>query len=139
MGKELKEGSSFFCGNIFKILNMNKSNPYTQIGSFFRHISHPARIKILLEIGEGEACVCHLEAKLGLRQAYLSQHLMALRDADILVTEKDGRYVYYRLADPAILDLVRSAAQMIDIDGDQLASTTGSARHCTCPKCSGEA
>jgi ArsR family transcriptional regulator len=117
---------------------MKKPNPYTQIGSFFRHISHPARIKILLEIGEGEACVCHLEAKLGLRQAYLSQHLMALRDANILVTEKDGRYVYYRLADPAVLDLVRSAAAMVDVDDSNLAVSTGNVRHCSCPKCSGE-
>ena len=39
------------------------------------------RLSILLAIGNGEACVCHLEAALGLRQAYISQHLMTLRQA----------------------------------------------------------
>ena len=118
---------------------MKKANPYSQIGSLFKQISHPARLKILLEIGEGEACVCHLEAKLGLRQAYLSQHLMALRDANILITERDGRYIYYRLADPAFLDLVQSAAAILDLDEGELPVNIGKTKTCTCPKCCKEA
>ncbi len=61
----------------------NNQTPATAllISNIFRQLSQPSRIEILLAIGEGEACVCHLEAKLGMRQAYISQHLMALRDA----------------------------------------------------------
>jgi len=52
------------------------STPLTAIAS-------PQRIAILIAIGTGEACVCHLETALGSRQAYISQHLMSLRKADI--------------------------------------------------------
>ncbi|NWG07099.1 MAG: winged helix-turn-helix transcriptional regulator [Chloroflexi bacterium] len=49
-----------------------------QISPLLSAIASPQRIAILLAIGTGEACVCHLEASLGWRQAYISQHLMAL-------------------------------------------------------------
>jgi len=115
---------------------MSGQNSLSKMGALFRQISHPARLGILLTIGEGEACVCHLEAQLGMRQAYLSQHLMALRDAGLLSTERDGRFIYYRLANPAILDLVRNAAKVSGIDENELKKTTGNKKSCSCPKCS---
>ena len=114
---------------------MLKTNSYSQIGKFLRQISHPTRLKILQEIGYGEACVCHLEAQLGLRQAYLSQHLMALRDANILKTEKDGRFVYYRLANTDILDIVNAAANILHIENFKETATTKGKKACSCPKC----
>src|SRR5690349_29500 len=47
----------------------------------FHALMHPARLTILNTLRDGEACVCHLEARLGYRQAYLSQQLAALRAA----------------------------------------------------------
>src|SRR5512134_635704 len=79
-------------------------------------IASAQRIAILLAIGTGEACVCHLEAALGWRQAYISQHLMALRKAEILRDRRDGRFVYYRLANPTMIDLVLAAARLNGID-----------------------
>jgi DNA-binding transcriptional ArsR family regulator len=64
-----------------------------QIAAPLTSIASPQRIAILLAIGNGDACVCHLEAALGWRQAYISQHLMALRKADILQGRREGRYV----------------------------------------------
>src|SRR5512138_3714799 len=75
-------------------------------------IASTQRIAILLAIGNGEACVCHLEAALGWRQAYISQHLMALRKADILQDRRAGRYMFYRLKDTALLDLIATAARL---------------------------
>jgi ArsR family transcriptional regulator, arsenate/arsenite/antimonite-responsive transcriptional repressor len=54
-----------------------------QIAKLFQTVGQPARLQILLALGGGEACVCHLEATLHWRQAYLSQHLMALRKVGI--------------------------------------------------------
>ena len=51
-----------------------------EISNFFQLLSQSIRIQILLVIGEEEACVCHLEAFLGHRQAVISQHLMVWRD-----------------------------------------------------------
>ena len=87
-----------------------------RVSDILQVVSSPARIAILLSIGRGEACVCHLEAALGWRQAYISQHLMALRKADILVDRRDGRYVYYRLADASLLELVLATAQLGGLD-----------------------
>lgn len=97
----------------------------------------PARIAILIVIGHGEACVCHIESILGWRQAYISQHLMALRKAEILQDRREGRYVYYRLADEAILAFVRDAARLCGHDPltvDALANPTPSSS-CECPHC----
>src|SRR5512135_1089111 len=92
--------------------NMNIPQFSEKIAEVLQAISPPARLAILVAIGRGEACVCHLEAILGWRQAYLSQHLMALRKADILQDRREGRFVYYRLKDERILALLRDAAAL---------------------------
>src|SRR3972149_2669774 len=95
--------------NTFRFLNMKKQTiPQIseQIAAPLSAIASPQRVAILLAIGRGEACVCHLEAALGWRQAYISQHLMALRKADILTDRREGRYVFYRLKNASFLDLL---------------------------------
>ena len=114
---------------------MFKENMYDIIGSLLRVLGHPMRIRILLEIGTGEACVCHLEAQLGIRQAYLSQQLMALREEGILRTNREGRYIYYRIADQKILDMITAAAQ---IKGVSLDAINNDKKTCNCPKCCGD-
>jgi len=100
-------------------------------------ISPPARIAILLAIGRGEACVCHLEAILGWRQAYISQHLMALRKAEILQDRREGRYVYYRLKDETILGLLRDAAALGSLPPKSVDELTNPnlGPNCECPHC----
>lgn len=112
-------------------------NPQVEIGELLKTISNPARVQILLAIGEGEACVCHLEALLGLRQANISQHLMALRDKNIITSRREGRYTYYRLLKPEVLDIVRAAGEFIGVPHSDL-QIQDHAR-CSCPKCSMEA
>ncbi len=114
---------------------MYESNPYTKLGALFRQISHPTRLKIMFLIGEGEACVCHLEAQLGLRQAYLSQHLMAMRDAGLLTTEGMG-VLSTTVSQHCHLDLVRAAGKVADIHETELAAVDGKKKVCSCPKCS---
>ena len=108
-----------------------------KIAEVLQVISPPARITILLTIGRGEACVCHLEAILGWRQAYISQHLMALRKADILQDRREGRYVYYRLKDEALLALVRDAAALAGLDPQQVdaLANPNPGPNCECPHC----
>jgi len=50
----------------------------------FKLLSHPCRLAILYTLRSGEECVCHMEATLGYRQAYLSQQLAVLRQAGII-------------------------------------------------------
>ncbi len=111
-------------------------NPLTPVASFLEAISPLSRLQILLAIGKGEACVCHLEAALGLRQAYISQHLMALRKADILLDRREGRYVFYRLKSAALLDLITAAAVLSGISPETISALINQdSPACNCPQC----
>jgi DNA-binding transcriptional ArsR family regulator len=105
-----------------------------QVSNLFQAIGPAARLQILLAIGEDEPCVCHLEAAFGWRQAYLSQHLMALRKAGILVTSRHGRNIHYRLSDLRLLGLIRQAAELQNVTLPELAPSP----ECNCPNCSDE-
>jgi DNA-binding transcriptional ArsR family regulator len=102
-------------------------------------ISNPFRIKVLLAIGRGEACVCHLEALLKQRQAFISQHLMALRKAGILDTRREGKFIFYRLADSQTYDLIRIAGKLAGLEDDQIPELErpGLLPECCCPNCVG--
>jgi DNA-binding transcriptional ArsR family regulator len=111
---------------------MNKQESIDSISSLLRVLGHPVRIQILLEIGSGEACVCHLEEQLNIRQANLSQHLMTLREENILHTQREGRYVYYRLAKQEFLNVIKTAGE---IKGFSVDNTHAGKKACSCPKC----
>jgi DNA-binding transcriptional ArsR family regulator len=102
-----------------------------EIAKVFENIAIPSRLAILLAIGEGEACVCHLEAVLAKRQAYVSQHLMALRDAGIITPRREGRFIYYRITNPGLFELIRNAARLAGVEISAQAITTV----CECPDC----
>ena len=102
-----------------------------KVSNLLQVISPAPRLEILLGIGAGEACVCHLEAMFGLRQATLSQHLMALREAEVVTDRREGRYIFYRLGNPALLGLIRQAAQLQGLNLPSLAPSPD----CDCPKC----
>ena len=118
-------------------MNTKTSSEVKKISQLLRTIGQPARLRILLAIGKGEACVCHLEALLGLRQAYISQHLMDLRKARILTTRRDGRYIYYRLRDPHLLELIQGAGAIAGIPEPELRQMlyTTPIPQCCCPNC----
>ena len=113
------------------------SNITDQISQFFQAIASPARLEILLAIGRGEACVCHLEAISGYRQAYISQHLMALRDAGVITARRHGRFVYYRLKDRNLLALLATAGTICGISPGDLEQVFPSDQvvGCACPQC----
>jgi ArsR family transcriptional regulator len=109
-----------------------------QIAAPLEAIASSPRIAILLTIGRGEACVCHLESALGWRQAYISQHLMALRRAGILTDRREGRYIFYRLTAPAFLELITAAAALSGLRIGEISALIeeGSQPACGCPQCS---
>jgi DNA-binding transcriptional ArsR family regulator len=113
-----------------------RDRPEEQLSRFFTILGQPARIQILLAIRLQEACVCHLEVVLGLRQASISQHLMAMRKAGLVTAHRDGRNIFYRLAYPEIIDLVERTATLLGIDPTLLQDqTTRPVPGCCCPQC----
>jgi ArsR family transcriptional regulator len=118
-----------FCDyNTFIMTNISSIK---QVASLLQTIGQESRLQILLAIGESETCVCHLESTFGWRQAYLSQHLMALRKAGLLEGRREGRFIHYRLLDPRLLTLLRQAAELQDVSLPNLAPSP----ECSCPNC----
>jgi ArsR family transcriptional regulator len=76
-----------------------------QLASTLKAVADPARIRLLSLIQaqpEGEACVCHLTAPLGLGQPTVSHHLRVLEDAGFLSHQRRGKWVYYRVVPEAL-------------------------------------
>jgi len=116
---------------------MKSASHLETTAAFLRAISQPVKLEILLAIGTGEACVCHLEAAIGQRQAYISQQLMALREAGIVESKREGRNIFYRIKNLKILDLVQAAGQF-NAKGSgtfQIAAPEILPGDCPCPKC----
>jgi ArsR family transcriptional regulator len=121
-------------------MNMNTPKIENQIAALLKVLGSSFRVRLLYSIGYGEACVCHLESLLKKRQSYISQHLMVLRDAGLLETRREGKYIFYRVADPDIFKLIELTAALQDIPGGQLPPITqpGTQDNCACPNCDQE-
>ncbi len=102
---------------------------YTDATVRFKALAHPVRLQILDMLRRGEVCVCHMEAALGKRQAYISQQLMVLRDAGLVESRKEGLSVYYRTIDDVVSDLLDAALGPADDTRLDVLKT------CPCPHC----
>ncbi len=70
--------------------------------AFLKKLSNPDRLLVACALVEGERSVRELEDGLGIRQPGLSQQLAELREAGLIAGRKEGKQVFYRLADPRI-------------------------------------
>ena len=116
---------------------MKICEPLSKTADYFSALANPFRLQILLVIGAGEVCVCHLECVLKKRQAYISQHLMALREAGILETQREGKYIFYRVAEKNTLRLIREVAALAGIESTEMLKNNQHAiiKSCGCPHC----
>jgi ArsR family transcriptional regulator len=114
---------------LYSVFKMSNVSPLDGEARFLKALTHPARLAIVDVLRRDEACVCHLEAVLGQRQAFISQHLMILRDAGIVQDRRVASNVFYRIAD-------RRAVKVLDAVAPERRSTlTGAHASCPCPKC----
>ncbi len=118
-------------------MNISSHDPAEEsISRLLCIIGQPVRVQILFIIGAREACVCHLEAALGLRQASISQHLMVLRKAGLVTAQREGRHKFYHLTRPETLDILSLAAALTE-RGDEALRTLAMRplTNCPCPHC----
>lgn len=88
----------------------NKIHPakLERIADILRVIAHPVRLEILELLKEyGELSVAKLQEALAREQAQISQHLIKMKDKRILASRRDGRRIYYRIAIPELLEVLR--------------------------------
>jgi ArsR family transcriptional regulator len=109
---------------------------YRNLARLLRLIAHPDRLRILAVLRCQPECVCHLSAALHRSQPYISQHLATLRHAGLIVDEKDGNNVFYRLADEDVArQLTAVLASAAGPAGLDLSDTRRAVAGCPCPRC----
>ena len=79
----------------------------------FGALSDENRVRLIYALRHGELCVCQLIELMGLSPSTVSKHLSILRDAGLLDSRKQGRWVYYRLADQALFPMIGKTAAPI--------------------------
>lgn len=101
---------------------------YEVKANLFKGLSHPVRVRVLEVLSAAdEVSVADLIADTGLEASHLSQHLAVLRRHNLVVAERRGSLVFYRLAYPQVADLLRVARallmEVLQTTQDQLVST----------------
>ncbi len=69
-------------------------------------LANEDRLLLLCQLSQGEMCVSDLEQKLGIHQPTLSQQLGVLRNEGVVDTRREGKNIFYSVADPAMLEIL---------------------------------
>ena len=69
-------------------------------------LANEDRLLLLCQLSQGELCVSDLEEELGIRQPTLSQQLGVLRTEGVVTTRRQGKNIFYSVADPAVLEIL---------------------------------
>lgn len=109
-------------------------NEYEIQSNLLKALSHSTRLAILEILRGGEQCVCHMEAALGLRQAYISQQLMILKGAGLLEARRDGLNLYYRVIKPEVFNIL-DAVQLVTGVSPSPPVNKHAGVDCPCPRC----
>ncbi len=86
----------------------------------FRGFGDPTRLAILTELLVGERRVVDLVDALGCSQSNVSGHLSCLKECGLVLDRPEGRSVHYRLATPAVIDLLRQAEVLLGEIGERV-------------------
>ena len=81
--------------------------------TLFRGFGDTTRLKILETLRKGSLTVGAIVDEVGLSQSNVSNHLSCLRDCGLVIAEKQGRYVSYRLSDDRVGDLLALAESLL--------------------------
>jgi ArsR family transcriptional regulator, arsenate/arsenite/antimonite-responsive transcriptional repressor len=68
-----------------------------QVSTYFRALADPLRIQIIELLRNQELCVCELCEKIDVSQSKLSFHLKNLKEANLVTSRQEGRWIYYSL------------------------------------------
>lgn len=92
---------------------------------FFHGLSDLTRLRIVeLLLDEGEKNVSQLVEVLGQSQGRISNHLACLRWCGYVNSRREGKYVYYRVADPRLRELLQLARTIIGDDATAILNCT---------------
>jgi DNA-binding transcriptional ArsR family regulator len=107
----------------------------TPAAALFRSLGDPARLIIVRRLAVGPARVTDLVSGLGLAQSTVSKHLACLRDCGLVVSEPKGRASVFRLAQPALGDMLSAAEEVLAATGNAVVVCPVWGADCCGPDC----
>src|SRR3989304_5257281 len=97
--------------------NSQKLALFVQFAAVAKSLAHAHRLKILEQLAQGERSVEVLAGRTGLSVANTSQHLQQMRRAGIVAARRDSKFVFYQLADEAVLNLLAALRRVAERNG----------------------
>src|SRR5215831_8258154 len=98
--------------------SMSTRNPklalFAQFAAVAKSLAHSHRLELLEQLAQGERSVEVLADRTRLSIANASQHLQHMRRAGLVVNRRDGKFMYYRLNDDAVLDLLAALRRIAE-------------------------
>lgn len=104
------------------------------LGDFFKVFGEPTRIKILYSLFEAELCVCAIAELLEMEQSAVSHQLRVLREARLVKSRREGKTVYYSLADDHVELIIAQGFQHIT-EGEHTMKKTFKMEELDCAHC----
>lgn len=82
------------------------------VSQVLKSLSHPVRLKVLCQVIERERTVSELTEFCGISQSAMSQFLGRMKDEGIVESRRDWNQVYYKMADPKLVRLLRAIKEI---------------------------
>lgn len=86
-----------------------KEKDLIQLSTLFKVISDPTRIRILFALDQQELCVCDIAVILNMSQSAISHQLKLLRMSHLVIPRREGKTVFYQLADEHVKKIFNQA------------------------------
>lgn len=100
------------------VKGMPSDEALTDLSDLFKLFGDKTRIRILYSLFESEMCVCAISEMLNVSQSAISHQLRILRDGNLITNRRDGKTIYYRLADDHVRTIIGQGYEHIT-EGDR--------------------
>ncbi|SHJ55885.1 transcriptional regulator, ArsR family [Hathewaya proteolytica DSM 3090] len=87
---------------------------YNRAAMFFKVLGEPTRFKIIWALSKREMCVCDIANLLNMTKSAVSHQLGSLRKADLVKFRRDGKTVYYSLADEHVEGMMHAGLEHVN-------------------------
>lgn len=92
---------------------MPEENELYDLSDFFKVLGDSTRAKIIWALDESEMCVCDLAVLLNMTKSAISHQLSSLKQADLVKHRKEGKVVFYSLADDHVKEIFEKGLEHI--------------------------
>ena len=87
---------------------------YNRMADLYQSFSNPTRLKIMYALSQSEMCVCDIAVLLNLTKSAVSHQLKALRQLNLVKYRKQGKVVFYSLADKHVESIINTGLEHLN-------------------------